>query len=544
MPFAASRAAFLATFLAATLALAGCAIEPVSTGTPGGQSAQEEGSSSPTDVQNLGIPEGFEDYYTQEIIWRKCTEDQVVGELMEVPSDMDAYECGTLDAPMNWDDPDSASIELGIARHLGKKMDDNLPPLFFNLGGPGGGAVDSLSGFVENILSAQLADRYQTVALDPRGVGTSTPIWCMTDEERDADLAAVFDTDDMSTEELVDWYSQETKEFGEQCLERNGEILGYVDSDSATRDFDMARAVLGAKQIDYVGFSYGTVLGALYADIFPSRVGNFLLDGAVDPALSVNEVSALQLEGMEKALYHWIEECQANKSCPLTGDLESGKEQMIEFFEQVDEQPIETADPERPLNGGLARTAVIGSLYNTQMYPLLTQAVALAMAGDGSALLFLADYYNDRGDDGVFINNSADAFAAVNMLDYEPQGTPEEWQAKYDELAQAYPVLGPDFGLASAGMDAWPVPSRALRRHVTGAGAGNILVVGTTNDPATPYVMAQALAQALEGGVLVTVEGWDHTAYNRDASKCLKKTVDAFMLGGVVPEEGLVCPAE
>ena len=534
----------LAVILASALALAGCAVSPGSTGSVGGQSAQEGSASIATTDQNLGIPEGFEDYYTQEITWKKCTEDQVVGEMMEVPSDMDSYECATLVAPMDWEDPDSTSIELGIARHLGKKMDANLPPLFFNLGGPGGGAVDSLSGFVENILTAQLADRYQTVALDPRGVGTSTPIWCMTDEERDADLAEVFDTDDMSTEELVEWYSQETAEFGEQCLERNGEILGYVDSDSATRDFDMARAVLGAKQIDYMGFSYGTVIGALYADIFPTHVGNFMLDGAVDPSLNANEVSALQLEGMEKSLYHWIEECESEKACPLTGDLESGKQQMIEFFEQVDEDPIPTADPDRPLDGGLARTAVIGSLYSTQMYPLLTLGVSQAMAGDGSALLFLADYYNDRGDDGVYTANSADAFTAVNMLDYEPQGTPEEWQEKYDELAEEYPVLGPDFGLASAGMDAWPVESRALRRHVTGAGAGDILVIGTTNDPATPYVMAEALAEALEGGVLVTVEGWDHTAYNRTASKCLTKAVDAFMLGGVVPEEGLVCPSE
>ena len=542
------RAAWaLVAALPLTLALSGCA-EQIQQLVPAGPSEKQSDTESSaaitaTPSKKQGIPQGFEDYYTQEIAWTKCTPDQVVGEFMPTPSDMAAYECATLSAPMNWDDPKSPPIELGIARHLGKKMDATLPPLFFNLGGPGGDAVGSLSGFVENILTAQLAARYETVALDPRGVGTSTPIWCMTDRERDEDLARDLETEGLSTEELVDLYTKEIQEFGQQCLERNGEILGYVDSDSVARDFDMARAALGADQIDYMGFSYGTVIGALYADLFPTHVANFMLDGPVDLSLNSSEVSALQLEGMEKSLYHWIEECQATKSCPLTGDLESGKEQMIALFEQADQEPIPTSDPDRPLDGGLLRTAVIGSLYSTSMYPLLNEGVAQAKRGDGSALLFLADYYNDRGDDGVYTANSADAFAAVNMLDYEPTGTPEQWQEESDAFAEKYPVLGSDFGFGAAGMEAWPVESRALRRHVTAAGAGKILVIGTTNDPATPYVMAEALAEALEGGVLVTVDGWDHTAYNRDASRCLTRTVDAFMLGGVVPEEGLVCPS-
>lgn len=530
---------FAAAATVVALLLAGCTSSvKESTG------SSTQGSNPDSNTVQAVDPAGFDDYYNQEINWEKCDADQVVSPMMQAPSDISSYECATLQAPMNWDDPDSEPIELAVARYTGKKLDKKLPPLFFNLGGPGGGAVDSLASFVENILTPQMAQKYQTIALDPRGVGASSPIWCLTDEERDESLAEFTDTEDWSTEQLVALYQDDTAEFGNQCLERNGEILGYVDSDSATRDFDMVRSALGAETIDYLGFSYGTVLGAIYADLFPGRVGHFVLDGAVDPSLNINELSALQIEGMEKSLYHWIEECEAESNCPLSGGLEGGKEQMIEFFDQVSENPIPTSDPDRPLDGAMARTAVIGSLYSTELYPLLSQSVRMAMNGDGSAMQFLADYFNDRGDDGVYISNSSDAFMAVNMLDYEPVGTPEEWQATYDELVEKYPVVGSDFGLASAGMDKWPVETRALRQKVTAKGAGEILVIGTTNDPATPYVMAEALADALEGGVLITVEGWDHTAYSNAADPCVTGAVDNFMLNGTIPEDGLVCPGE
>lgn len=486
-------------------------------------------------------PAGFEDYYSQSIDWQPCAEEQVVLPLMEAPKDLDKYQCATIEAPMNWDDVSSESIELGIGRYVGGRAGLDSPPLFYNLGGPGGGAVDSLAGVVANVLTKDVVQAYQIVALDPRGVGSSSPIWCMTDEERDEDNALDVDLTGMSTEEIVALADEEMADLGNQCVERNGDIVAFVDSDSAARDFDMARALVGAETLDYIGFSYGTMLGALYADIFPERVGRLVLDGALDPALDVNQVVALQTAGMEASLYNWIESCIAGKKCPLGSTLEEGKQTMIDFFDQVSAEPLETGDPLRPLTLGLARTAVVGSLYSTQFYPTLTLAVGQALEGDGSTLLFLADYFNDRDMDGTYLSNSGDAFVAINSLDYAPVGTIEEWEVEGARLKAENPVLGGDGMFASAGLAAWPVQSRASRSPITSTDIPPLLIIGTTHDPATPYAMAESLHAAIPSSVLLTVEGWDHTAYNAGASPCVISAVDNFLLKGELPEGAVVC---
>lgn len=532
-------AALVAMMSATALLLLGCT---TSTSDPSDASETSEGKSSPT-VADLSdqAPAGFEEYYSQPVEWWECEVSQIVPAMAPQPEDLQNYECATLFAPMDWSDPESEEIELSVARYIGGDEGEAAPPLFFNLGGPGGAAVDSVSMVVENILTPQVVDAYQVIALDPRGVGASSPIWCMTDEERDADFARVIDTASMTTDERVALYEEETGKLGAQCLERNGDILGFVDSNSAARDFDMARAALGFETMDYIGFSYGTLLGAIYAELFPEHVGHFVLDGALDPAMNVNEVSAAQLEGMENSLYHWIETCQAGPKCPLSGDLEAGKQQMIDLFAAIQENPLPTQDKSRDLNINLAYTGVVGSLYSTETYPLLTEGVRQALDGDGSTLLFLADFYNDRGPDGSFMSNGNDAFVAVNALDYEPVGTAEDWERESKMLTEKFPILGNDFGFGSAGLDAWPVKAEVTRQKITAPDAPDILVIGTTNDPATPYAMAQNLARDLTNGVLLTVEGWDHTAYSLDASDCVRGAVDRFLLNGELPQDGLVC---
>lgn len=536
------RGSKAARFRAFTLAVGAVALLAAGCTSFGTFGAKEDLPPSPSpEPLAADAPAGFEGYYEQTIDWRPCDESEVVPSMLNAPKDMEKYECATITAPMNWDDPKSEPIDLGIGRYIGAKRGAQSPPLFYNLGGPGGDAVGSLSAVVANVFTQEIVDAYQVVALDPRGVGASSPIWCMTDEERDEDNALDYDLTGMSTEEIIALADEEMAEFGAQCLERNGEILGYVDTDSAARDFDMVRAIVGAETLDYIGFSYGTLLGAVYADIFPDRVGRFVLDGALDPALDVNEVAALQNEGMEASLYNWIESCLAQKTCPLGDTLEEGKQTMIDFFEQVGEHPIETADPDRPLTLGLARTGVVGSLYSTELYSTLTLAVGQALDGDGSTLLFLADYFNDREMDGTYLSNSSDAFIAINSLDYEPVGTVEEWEVEAARLKEATPVLGGDGMFASAGLGAWPVESRSVRKPITATGIPPLLIIGTTNDPATPYEMAVSLHEALPSSVLLTVEGWNHTAYNAAASSCVTSAVDRFLLDGTLPEEGTEC---
>ncbi len=524
-------------------ALAATSMLVLSACTAGPSAPNATGPDVETPPLSSQAPAGFEEYYGQSIQWQTCDPQAITPNLLSPPKDIENYQCATVEAPMNWEDPESPSIELGVARYLGdrKKGEEVRPPLFYNLGGPGGGAVDSLSAVTQNILTAQVRDAFTVVALDPRGVGTSTPIWCMDDEERDADYALDVDFSDMSAEEVVAWNDEQLGKLGGKCLDRNGELLAYVDSDSAARDFDLVRALLGAETMDYIGYSYGTLLGAIYADVFPERVGRFVLDGVLDPSMDVNQVAAAQTAGMEASLYNWIESCVSTDKCPLGDTLEDGKTTMVEFFDRVSANPLSTSDPERPLTLGLARTAVVGSLYSTASYPILTQAMAAALNGDGSAMLFLADYFNDRGVDGVYTANTADAFLAVNALDYEPVGTVEQWQEWADEISSKHPVLGGDFGFASAGLSAWPVESRSTRRAIIAEDAPEILLIGTTHDPATPYEMALNVHDTMAHTTLLTVEGWNHTAYSAEAGPCVTGAVDRFLLNGELPKEGTTC---
>ncbi len=512
------------------LALALSACTPV-------QLVQSDSASLAGEALVEQAPAGFEQYYGQEIDFQPCDADQVTLPRMSPPKALNRYRCATVTAPMNWDDPDSAPIELAMAIY---GTNDNQPNLFFNLGGPGGDAVQSLSSFVELMVPAPVVDNYQIVAVDPRGVGASSPVSCWDDEGRDQFLADSDDPRDLPLDELVATAHQETADLYAQCLERTGELLNYVDTDSAARDFDMIRAALGIEQLDYLGYSYGTQLGATYADLFPARVGRFVLDSAVDPALGINEVASLQAGGMEESLAHWIEVCQQDDDCPVTGGVAGGQEQLAEFLDSLKADPLPTDSPDRPLTAALGRTGIIGSLYSPESYPLLKVALQLAFQGDGSMLLLLADFYNGREDDGSY-NNSQDAFLAVNGLDYAPEGTPEEWQAEAERLAEDYPVLGSSFGYASAGMDAWTATPRVRSGPVRAEGSAPILVIGTTHDPATPYVMAEGLVEQLANAVLLTYDGWGHGAYQQGGSECVLTAVNQYLLQGQLPPDGTVC---
>lgn len=528
----------MAVGAATALVLAAC-----TGGDAGGQSKLEDlGAQAQSGGQTLmpreAAPEGFTDYYQQKVQWRQCEADEIVEQMMPEPEDLENYECTSFVAPLNWDEPDSDPVELVMGRYVAAGRD--APALFYNLGGPGGAAVQSLSSVVAHQLPEKLARTFQIVGLDPRGVGGSTPVQCYTDEERDAEAEREVDLSDKSGQQKADYYAAEVEKLAEKCQENSGEILGYVDTDSATRDFDLARALLEQDKLNMVGYSYGTLLVATYAQEFPHRAGRLVLDGPVDPTVGGDELAALQLEGMENSLYHWIEYCQAGISCPLDGDLEDGKKQMIDLLAQIEDAPLPTADPDRMLNVSQAVTGVVGSLYREDTYPLLTEVVATAMEGDGSGLQFVADFYRGRQIDGTY-DNGEDAFFAVNALDYEPSGTVDEWEANGIALAEEFPVLGEGYGFGSAGLEQWPYESRKVRSQLAAPQAPPLLIIGTTNDPATPYVMAEGLADQLVTSVLVTVEGWSHGAYTKDADKCVVDVVDAFLLDGVVPVDGLVC---
>ncbi len=494
-------------------------------------------SSAPIDVHGGSV----QAFYDQGITWGKCAPGTFDSYRGVDSSDPSEYQCAFLKAPLDWDNPDGDQISLALAIHRSGKKD--APALFVNPGGPGGAVVSALPYYAGQGIGEAVVNAYDIVALDPRGVGDSTPVFCMTDEEKDKYNAGseTEGTDADSPQSAIAEVQEDSREFAQGCRDHSGAIFEHIDTVSAARDFDMVRSILGQDKLNLLGYSYGTFLGATYAGLYPAQVGRFVLDGALDPALSVDEVSSMQMRGLDASLQQWITDCATQASCPMGRTKDEGIANVRSFLESLEASPLPTNDPDRPLTEGLAVTAMIGAMYNTQWWPELTNAYSDATRrSDGTAMLEIADLMNSRNPDGTYADNSTDAINAINNLDYKPAGTDAEWIARADALKSELSILDRYVGYPSAGLSAWPT-EHAERAPIHATGAAPILVIGTTHDPATPYPMAEALASQLDSGVLITVEGWNHTAYRRGANQCVVRAVEDYLVKGTVPTDGLTC---
>ena len=483
------------------------------------------------------VPAGLESFYAQEVSWYPCAKTTGI-----VESQGGAFECATVEVPLDYDDPAGQTISIAVKKR--QADDDSIGALFINPGGPGGSGVDLVDN-VKGYFSDDLTASYDIIGFDPRGVGYSTAVDCLTDAERDASRAGdsdqAADRDERSEEEAQAAVTEAAQEWEDNCEANTltAGLLDHIDTISAARDLDVLRAVMGQNSLSYLGFSYGTYLGATYAELFPANVGRMVLDGALDPSLTAGEVSRGQAEGFEAALRAYIQQCQDGGMCPLTGDVDSGVNQVQQFLERAATSPVPTSDPARPLTRKLAQSAILSALYTSEVWPALTAALAQAMLlNDGSALLAMGDLLVSRRDDGSYAGNTGEVIVAINCLDYPVTGDSASWAQEADEIEAASPTFGKDLGYSDLFCQSWGHPSQRSREPIHAAGAAPILVVGTTGDPATRYAWSQALAEQLDSGQLVTWQGEGHTAYGR-AGECLTSAVDQYLLTGDLPEEGL-----
>ena len=463
-----------------------------------------------------------ESFYEQELEWAGCG----------------GYECATAQAPLDWDDPAAGAIQLALQRSIATGADDQrIGSLLINPGGPGGSGIEFLDYAVTTVMGDRVLESYDIVAFDPRGVGASSPVDCGADSVVDEFLTADVPLESQAD---VDAARERLRAFSAECLAMTGPLLGEVDTVSAARDMDLLRAVLGDEKLNFAGFSYGTFLGATYADLYPESVGRLLLDGALDPSMTNDDLVVGQAVGFEEALSAYVEDCQAGASCPLSGSVDDGKEQIAELVSRIEISPLDAGDGNL-LNATLAFYGIVVTLYDDASWQYLSVALTEAIReNSGSTLLQLANFYLDRTLEGQYLSNSMIAFTSINCLDY-PSVTRsyDELVALADGVADLAPTFGREFAMG-IGCEAWPFQSTAERGPIAAPGAPPILVVGTTGDPATPYEWSVALADQLESGVLLTYEGEGHTAYGR-ANDCVHDAVDAYLVDGTVPPDGLTC---
>ncbi len=514
--------AMIAAFslVAATLVTAGLALSAGFSDDDASPRTSRSGEPAPASVTEAPDPE-LAEFYSQTIDWTPC-------------EDNDSHDCATLTVPVDYQDPSGEQFGLALLR---VPTDGNrVGSLVVNPGGPGapGTSYAAAAGLV---FRKPLLDGFDIVGFDPRGTGRSNPIDCLSDVELDAYLAGD-PTPDTPAEEKD--YEETTQDYGPACEANSGPILGHVTTIEAARDVDVLRAALGEDTLNYFGASYGTKLGATYAELFPERVGRLVLDGAVDVGLDFRSLSLAQAEGFETALRAYVQNClDSTENCFLGDTVDEGLATISGLLEDVDKKPL-PAGGDRELQVGNAFYGIVAPLYNRDYWFLLSTALKSALDGQGSGLMGLSDLYASRGTDGAYQDNSMEANYAITCLD-DPSSIPfDEVSAQVAAFEKASPTFGSIFAWSLTGCGGFTVKSSEEPLDIRGEGAAPILVVGTTRDPATPMAWAEALSAQLDSGVLLRRDGDGHTGYNAD-NECVDTAVEDYLLNGTVPANPTNC---
>jgi pimeloyl-ACP methyl ester carboxylesterase len=391
----------------------------------------------------------------------------------------------------------------------------------------------------EYIFDPELTDRYDIVGFDPRGVARSVPITCFNDAETDANYAA--DSKPDNATEFREAVS-ESKKFIEKCQKKNEHLTSFSTANAA-RDMDILRAALGEEKLNYLGKSYGTYMGALYATLFPNNIGRVILDGAVDPTISNFEQTKTQAMGFDLALQAFIADCITQTSCPLPRTQKAATATLIALWRGAAKAPllVKNKDEERTVTESLLVLGTASALYDSaEGWPELRRSIREAIAGYGDTYLELADLYSGRQEDGTYASNEFDSGAIIDCLDFKDNRSEAKFQSDAAKIAKAAPAFGPY--IAYSGLTCKYLPAPAPFQVTRTRTNAPIVIIGTTGDPATPYVWAKGLAKLLPNSRLLTFVGDGHTGQGR-GNACIDDAVDAYFLTGALPAKDLRCTA-
>jgi len=444
-----------------------------------------------------------------------------------------ADQCATLQVPLNYAQAGGTKIGIALARR--PATGTRTGSLLFNPGGPGASGIDDLD-YVVQMLPNSILSHFDVVAFDPRGVSRSAPVHCASGPQLDQFIHAnPAPTTQAGFQALV----AVDQTFVNGCVAMSGAELGLVGTANAARDMDEIRSAVGDSKLTYLGFSYGTFLGATYAELFPTHIRAMVLDGAIDPALDAVTSDIDQAASFDKNLQDFFTFCTQNPdqcSWRPGGDLTAAFNALLA---RIAASPLHVSGTTRTVGPGEAFYGIAQDLYAQETWPDLASALQQAETGNGSGLLQSSDQYTGRNPDGSYSNQ----LEANNAIACDDQPWPKSLTDLQADAVQAK-QKSPEFGVADlyGGIPCslWPDPPTSTPMAISAPGSPPIVVVGSTGDPATPYADAQSLAKELDHGVLLTRVGDGHTGYSFSA--CIRQYVNNYFANLVVPPVGTTCP--
>jgi len=439
-------------------------------------------------------------------------------------------QCGSVTAPLNYSEPGGPTIQIAVERHPAEVPSQRIGSLVINPGGPGGSGINDLPNEL-SVLTPGLLDDFDIVSFDPRGVQRSDPVNCGSGGAP-SDNSSPLPDPAPATAVAQQALLSNDREYASQCEQDSGSVLPYVGTVDTARDLDRIRTALGDATLTFIGHSYGTLLGATYAQMFPTHVRAMVLDAAIDPAMSTDQYTLGQAQSLEGVLDDFFSWCGSSSSCPWhpASDPTSA---LLALIAQSRQQPIPGGNG-RSAGPGEIYDALLDGLYSRSDWPALGGALGEAAAGSSSEVLSMSDSYRRNGS-----TNGSDAAQAIDCLDHPVSRDTSSYSALSAADSPHAPVFGPLLAWGLLGCAVWPVPPTRTPAPTTASGAPPILVTGTTMDPVTPYQWAVNLAHELQHGFLLTWQGENHVAYFY--SSCVRNIDQAYLISGTLPAAGTIC---